>query len=125
MCGCCSIAQATDYEGPADASKRSGRQLKWYMGRMERLVGDDGFAVGGKLSLADVQLYNMFADTLTVAEAANKELPAHRREPLASGARTAAALDAHPKLKACVASVAEHKNVQKWLAARGKHAYNF
>ena len=55
---------ATDYEGPADQSKSSGRQLKWYLYRMEKLVGDDGFAVGGKLSLADVQLYNTFADKL-------------------------------------------------------------
>jgi hypothetical protein len=100
---------ATDYEGPADQSKSSGRQLKWYLYRMEKLVGDDGFAVGGKLSLADVQLYNTFADKL-----------GDLSEPFTSAARTDAALDKCPKIKACIASVANHENVKKWLEERTK-----
>ena len=100
---------ATDYEGPADQTKSSGRQLKWYLYRMEKLIGDDGFAVGGKLSLADVQLYNTFADKLGVLS-----------EPFTSAARTDAALDKCPKIKACIASVANHENVKKWLEERTK-----
>lgn len=101
--------EATDYEGPADGSKRSARQLKWFLGRMEKLVGGDGFAVGGKLSLADVQLYNTFADKL-----------GDLSEPFTSAARTDAALDKCPKIKACIASVANHENVKKWLEERTK-----
>ena len=107
--------EATDYEGPADGSKRSGRQLKWFVGRMEKLVGSDGFAVGGKLSLADVLLYNMFADKLAPGKG----------EPFNSAARTDLALEKCPKLKACIASVAEHENVKKWLETRATLPYNF
>jgi hypothetical protein len=84
--------EATDYEGPADGSKRSARQLKWFLGRMEKLVGGDGFAVG---------------------------------EPFESAARTDAALDKCPKIKACIASVADHENVKKWLVTRASLPYNF
>ena len=107
--------EATDYEGPADGSKRSARQLKWFLGRMEKLVGGDGFAVGGKLSLADVLLYNMFADKLAPGKG----------EPFESAARTDAALDKCPKIKACIASVADHENVKKWLVTRASLPYNF
>ena len=107
--------EATDYEGPADGSKRSGRQLKWFVGRMEKLVGDDGFAIGGKLSLADVLLYNTFADKLDEGKG----------EPFTSSARTDAALEKCPKIKACIASVANHENVKKWLEERKTRPNNF
>ena len=112
---------ATDYTGPADGSKRSSRQLLWFLGRMENIVGD-GFAVGGKLSLADVLLFNAFADSLT-EEQTLSELPAHRREPFCSLARTQAALAKHPKLAKIVAGVAAHPNIQKWLSIRGKQGF--
>ena len=114
-------ASATDFTGPADGSKRAARQLLWFMGRMERLVGD-GFAVGGKVSLADVQIFNMFADSLTAEQAAG-ELPAHRREPFGSLARTSAALAKHPRLAKIVAGVAAHPNIIKWLAERGPQGF--
>ena len=82
---------------------------------MEKLVGSDGFAVGGKLSLADVLLYNMFADKLAPGQG----------EPFNSAARTDLALEKCPKLKACIASVAEHENVKKWLETRATLPYNF
>lgn len=88
---------------------------------MERLVGD-GYAVGGKLSLADVLLFNALADSLT-AEDAKGELPAHRREPFSSLARTNAALAQHPRIAKIVANVGAHANVQKWLAMRGKQGF--
>mmetsp|Transcript_33999 Transcript_33999/g.52154 ORF Transcript_33999/g.52154 Transcript_33999/m.52154 type:complete len:243 (-) Transcript_33999:51-779(-) len=115
------LEEATDYDGPADGSKRSLRMMKWFLGRMERLVGDDGFAVGGKLSLADVVFFFAFADNLI--EEGHEHLPAHRREPFGSLERTKAALDDHPKIKACVASVAEHPNVKKWIEERGNQRF--
>jgi len=106
--------EATDYEGPADGAKRSARQLKWFAGRIEKLLGSDGFAVGGKLSLADVLLYNAFADTLP-----------GKGEPFGSKERVDAALENYPKMKACIASIANHKNVKKWLEDREKLPNNF
>ncbi len=114
-------AEATDSTGPADGSKRGARNLLWFMGRLEHLVGD-GFAVGGKLSLADIQLFNIFADSLT-AEQSLGDLPSYRREPFGSLARTSAALAKHPKLAKIVAAVGAHPNIQKWLQTRGQQGF--
>jgi len=115
-------ATASDTTGPADGSKRGSRCLLWFMGRMEKLVGADGFAVGGKLSLADIQIFNAFADSLT-AEQALGDLPVHRREPFGSLARTQAALAKHPNLAKVVETVANNANIKKWMETRGKQGF--
>lgn len=115
-------SSAADFTGPADGAKRAARNMKWFMGRLERLVGE-GFCVGGKTSLADVMLFQFFADSLTPEESATGDLPAHRREPWSSKARTDAALAAHPRVAACVAGVAAHPNIKQWLATRGKQGF--
>lgn len=109
---------ATDSEGPADRAGHGTRYLKWFMGRIEKTLGDKGFAVGDKLSLADVLLFVTFGDYLKAEEAA-PELPEFKRVPFADKARVDAALELHPKIKASVHAVANHPNVQKWLATRG------
>ena len=43
-----------DVSGPAVGSGRATRMMGWWLGRIEAAVGDNGFAVGSKLSLADV-----------------------------------------------------------------------
>ena len=48
--------------------------LNWYMGRIERLVGTSGFAVGSKISLADISFYNIFGETLLDSEAPEGKL---------------------------------------------------
>lgn len=116
------LAEATDFTGPADGSTRSARNLRWYMGRMEHLVGSDGFAVGGKFSLADVLLFALLGDVLS-ADMAPPELPAFRREPLSNLDKATAALAAHPKIKAIVDNVAGNAGVKKWLASRGKQGF--
>ena len=78
--------------------------------------------MGGKLSLADVLLFNAFANKLGEDEVIG-EIPSHRREPFSSSERTNAALDAHPKLKAIVGNVAANPNVQRFLASRGKQGF--
>ena len=88
---------------------------------MENLVGADGFAVGGKLSLSDVQLFNAFADTLPAETHAS--LPAYRREPFGDSKRVAAALAKAPKIAACIASVANNAHVQKWHSIRGVQGF--
>jgi len=111
--------EATDFTGPSDMGKRNERFLKWYLGRLSVIVGE-GFAVGGKLSLADVQIFCMFGDNLSAAEC---DLPAHRIECFGSKARTDAALAEFPKIKAIVENVANHDKVKHWLATRGKQGF--
>lgn len=52
----------------AVGANRPSRLLKWYMGRLEGVVGAGGTAVGSSISLADVLIYNKFAECLTEAE---------------------------------------------------------
>ena len=112
---------ATDFAGPADGATRDSRNLLWYMGRLERLVGD-GFVVGGKLTLADVEVFRAFGDALTPEQAA-PGLPAWRREPFSDASRTRAALAAHPRLQKIVDNVGAHPNIKKWIEVRGPQGF--
>jgi hypothetical protein len=51
------------------------------------VVGGNGFAVGNRLSLADVLLHNYLAETLSDAQC-GRDIPTWRREPLMSQAMT-------------------------------------
>lgn len=83
---------ATDASpAPADRAGMSERFLQWWMGRIEHVVGSNGFAVGTKISLADVLIYNTFAEFLKPEEA-KEGVAQYRREPFGSKARTDAAL---------------------------------
>jgi len=113
---------ATDAEGPADRAGFETRYLTWFMNRIEATLGTSGFAVGTSLSLADVLIYNTFADTLQPEEAA-ADFPRHRAEPFASKSRTDEKLAACPKLSASIAAVAANENIQKWLATRGVQGF--
>jgi glutathione S-transferase len=74
---------------------------------LEGQLGEDGFAVGGKLSLADILLF-YFA---TCGNASNLFNPA--------GCPAAiAAAKASPKVAKIIASVAANENVAKWEAGR-------
>ena len=113
------LAGSTDVTGTAVRS--SERYLQWWAGRIEASLDGNGFAVGSKLSLADVLLYNVFAEHLKPEE--RGELPPHRAEPFGSKERTDAFLAKYPKIKASVAAVANNANAQKWWATRGKQGF--
>jgi glutathione S-transferase len=113
---------ATDATGPADGSARSTRFLKWWMGRIEASLDNNGFAVGNKLSFADVMLYYILCDSLRVEEAA-PDTPAWKREVFCSKERTDALINAHPKIKASVEAAAANPGLQKWLANRGVQGF--
>lgn len=108
-------ATASDYTGPAVGANSAKRNVLWYTGRMENIVGSNGFCVGNKLSLADVLLFVRFGDVLP--EAGNEKVT--MREPFGSLAHTTKLLAAHPNIKKIVANVAANANVVKWLATRG------
>jgi len=108
---------AEDSTGPADGANRSSRYLKWFCGRIEVSLGEK-FAVGCKLSLADVTLYNTFAEVLK-----KEEQPADfaqwKAEPFGSLAFTQELLASYPKISASISAVAANPGVQRWLSTRG------
>ncbi len=108
---------STDISGPAERSGYSTRYLTWWMGRIEATLGDKGFAVGDKLSLADCLLYNVFGEFLKPEEVGS--MGKNREYPFCSEEKIAAALAKHPKIKASVDAVANIANMQKWLTIRG------
>jgi glutathione S-transferase len=114
-------AGATDSTGPADRAGYSTRFATWWAGRIETALGGNGFAVGNKLSLADVLLYNVFAEFLVDEQAG--EMPQWKREAFGSKARTDALVAQHPKIQASINAVAANENVQKWLATRGVQGF--
>eukprot|EP00429_Kryptoperidinium_foliaceum_P135830 CAMPEP_0176285312 /NCGR_PEP_ID=MMETSP0121_2-20121125/52301_1 /TAXON_ID=160619 /ORGANISM="Kryptoperidinium foliaceum, Strain CCMP 1326" /LENGTH=218 /DNA_ID=CAMNT_0017625785 /DNA_START=1 /DNA_END=657 /DNA_ORIENTATION=+ len=113
---------ATDSTGPADRAGHSTRFLTWWMGRIEAALAEKGFAVGNKLSLADVMLYFMFAEHLRDEECA-ADFPKFKREAFCDKARTDAKVVQFPKIKASCDAVANNANIQKWLAMRGVQGF--
>ena len=113
---------STDVTGTADSSKKSTRYLQWWMGRIENALANDGFAVGKKLSLADILLYYYFAETLTDAEAP-EGFPEWKRVPFGEKERIDKAVSEHPKIAASIATVKENANFQKWLSIRGPQGF--
>ena len=114
---------ATDASpAPADRDGMQTRFLPWWMGRIESVVGSGGIAVGNKISLADVLIYNTFAETLDASQA-SEGLAQYRREPMGSKARMDSALAKHPKIKAICDTVANNANIKKWLATRGVQGF--
>merc|ERR1719453_1429607 len=115
---------AADVTGPADRAGYDTRFATWWCGRIEACLGSQGFAVGTTLSLADVLLYNTFAEILQESEVHDgADMPAFKREPFGDKAAVDKLLAVHPKIAACCASVAANENIQKWLATRGKQAF--
>lgn len=110
-------ASAADASGVADRSTASKRALRWFLGRIEAVVGAHGpFAVGSKLSLADVQLFYVLGDV--VASTPENAGSAHRLEPFSSAKRVNAVLAGFPKVKAIVEHVRADARLQKYLATR-------
>jgi glutathione S-transferase len=114
---------ATDVSGIADASSRSSRYMNWYMGRIEAALGpNEGFAVGSKISLADVLLYNALFDHLKKEEMGS-EVEDFEAVPFGSKERTDKSIALHPKVAACIQTVANNANIKKWLSTRGVQGF--
>jgi glutathione S-transferase len=113
---------AKDVTGTADSSLRSSRYSHWWMGRIEQALDHSGYAVGNKLSAADIALYYSFAEELKSNEA-SESFPQWRREPFGSKALVDEALKNYPKIKASVEAVAKNVNFQKWLDLRGPQGF--
>ena len=109
---------ATDATGTADRAGYATRYAKWWLGRIENSLTGNGFAVGDSLTLADVLLYNTFAEYLRDEEV-KADFAAYRKFPFGSKVRTDAILANYPKISASIAAVANHPNAQRWFATRG------
>lgn len=91
-----------------DAEKKAELQKKWFEEELPPLLqkleaslpGADGFAVGGKVSLADVALFKLLKDSY------DRDI-----------AETYAGC---PKLKAVIANMEKIETLQKWIAERPK-----
>jgi glutathione S-transferase len=110
---------ATDITGPALRDGQSSRYAYWYFSRIEQMLGSHGYAVGNQLSLADILIYNSFAEELKEEEAAGPQVAAWRYGPFGNKKRTDEMLEGFPKIKASIAQVKQNENIQKWLAMRG------
>lgn len=113
---------ATDYTGTADSSMKTARMLPWWMGRIENALDDGGFAVGQKLSLADIALYYFFSETLTDEETPD-DFESFKRFPFGNKSRMDEAISYHPRIAASISAVKANTNFQKWLKMRGPQEF--
>jgi len=114
---------ASDVIGAADRAGIQTRFAQWWMGRIEAsLTGSGIFAVGSSISMADVFLYDTFAEFLP-PEQRVEGYPDWKSEPFGSMARTNAALAKYPKISASISAVKANANAQKYWSSRPKPLY--
>ena len=106
--------------GVPDGKLRAKRALPFYLGRLEKLVGTKGFAVGTEFSLADALIYNTFGEILKDNEA-HEKVPQFRREPFGDAARMNKALAAHPNVRRIVDNY--RANISTYLENRGEQRF--
>lgn len=99
---------AAAFGGKSSDEKWFKEAMPAYMKKLETTLGEStGFAVGDKVSLADVALYRLLKDMQ----------PAYDPKFLAD---VEASYGACPKVKAIVANLDNHAGLQKWLSERPK-----
>jgi len=101
---------------PADGRGRKSRYLRWWSGRIEYLIGEK-FAVGDRISLVDLIIYNTFRETLREEE--QEGVPEYRREPFYNKKMMDELLEIRPKLKSICDNVGENGLIKEYLATRG------
>lgn len=100
----------------ADPEQRNNRRCRWYMERLETIVGQN-YAVGNGPSMADLALFYHFRES--VSEEQGPKMTKYQREPMSSKQRCDDALLRCPKIKAICDNVEKNVNIQKWLKTRG------
>ena len=99
----------------AEGTKQGDRNLPWYLQGLEKLVGGDGFAVGGSVSMADAVIYRQFGESATTAGIFGSP----ESVPMNDATATEAALAKYaPKVAAIVAAFRAHPKIAAYLAAR-------
>ena len=107
-----------DVTGPAQRSNRDKRLFRWYCGRLENVICKDSeWAVGKRMSLADISIYRMLYDNLE-GNQAHDNLKAYRREPLGSMKKVNEALRSYPKLLNICKTVKSDPSIKKYIEER-------
>jgi len=96
---------------PPAAGTRDGRYVQWFLTNLEAVVGDNGFAVGTKVSIADAYLYNRFGEN-------DAALPGGGGA-FGNAAATVEVLKGFPKVQRIVENYRNIPGVKKWLETRG------
>lgn len=104
----------------AEGFKQGERQLQWYLEKLDQIVGSDGFAVGGKSSMADAILYAKFGEAcITKGLLGNPD-----SQPMGDGAKVKELLaKCSPKVAKVVATWAALPAMQTYLANRGDQLF--
>ena len=97
------------------ADEEGKRTLPFWLRSIEKLVGSDGFAIGGALSAADIVLYSKFADCCTTRGLFGPP----NSEPFGSKTKTDDALAKYaPKLGSILSQLHRKPEMQAYLEAR-------
>jgi glutathione S-transferase len=95
-------------------SAQGQRELQWHLRQLEKVVGSDGYAVGSKVSYADVTLFNKLADLPITLGLFGNTNP----EPMNNNAKVTEVLAQFPNVAKIVSTVAESAAMKAYLAAR-------
>ena len=116
----------TDPDAPSgspssDTKTRERRNLRWYLRKLEKCVGDDGFTCGGRPSIADASIYFCFGEVCEELKGGPYESGA---EPFGDAAATLRALRAEsPRIARIVERFPTLPGVCEYLRTREPEAF--
>ena len=121
------------FNTPVPTEGRDNRYIHWFLGHMEKVVGNKGFAVGNAATLADALLYNKLGDTMAKLEvrSGTNHFPlcpstlqfcffnqGGKGEPYTDGKQTKEVLKVYPKISKILKKWESNKGVKAWLTSR-------
>ena len=105
----------------SDTRVRERRNLRWWLRRLDSCVGDQGFAVGSRASIADASLYFCFGEVCAELKGGPYESAA---EPFGDLAATRRAMQAEsPNLARIVERFPSLPGVREYLECREPQAF--
>lgn len=103
-----------------EATEQGKRGLYWFVSGLNGLVGEDGFAVGGKVSMADCVIFRFFGEACQTAGLFGKPLS----EPMDNLQKTSDSLAKWaPNLAKIVRTFRENPAVDAYLSSRGPQQF--
>lgn len=96
---------------------RKERQLQWFLDQVERFLPGDGYAVGGRPSLADACIFNKLGEH--APELCTDKAVSCTGEPFGDISAMSRTLEKYPKLKAVVDHFKNSPGMKHYLATRG------
>lgn len=106
---------------PANYKTKNKRMMKWWCSRIEYILCEE-FAVGNRLSLADILIYCTFYDYLRDNEC-KEGFPIYKKYPFYSKARTDKILNKFPKIKNICEKIGNLDRTKEYLVSRGEQLF--